>query len=165
MEQQPHRTCEWTKPKQKQNQVTSYSDWPRVLLFDLAHKQCNDIIKGWFHCLTPESVGRFLVNNMLMFDSAWCLVMVQIQFSLIKKRTIGRPEHSLLHSSVTRIFGITEKAPVVESLLFQITGEIAAFSNSVKNSNTYLDIFRKVTLLETSGNPLITGVAHLQLYS
>ena len=91
--------------------------------------------------------------------------MVQIQFSLIKKRTIGRPEHSLLHSSVTRIFGITEKAPVVESLLFQITGEIAAFSNSVKNSNTYLDIFRKVTLLETSENPLITGVAHLQLYS
>ena len=29
-----------------------------------------------------------------MLDSAWCLVMAQIQFSLIKKK-IGRPEHLL----------------------------------------------------------------------
>ena len=95
MEQQPHRACERTKSKQKQNQVTSHSNWPRVLLFDLAHKQCNGIIKGWLHCLTPESIGRFLVNNILMFDSAWCLIMEQIQFSLIKKIKIERPEHSL----------------------------------------------------------------------
>ena len=77
MEQQPHRACERTKSKQKQNQVTSHSNWPRVLLFDLAHKQCNGIIKEWLHCLTSESNGRFLVNNILMFDS-WCLVMAQI---------------------------------------------------------------------------------------
>ena len=32
-----------------------------------------------------ESIGRTFVNNMLMFDSAWCLVMAQTQFSLIKK--------------------------------------------------------------------------------
>ena len=43
------------------------------------------IIKGWLHCLTSESKRRFLVNNIL-FSSAWCLVMAQIQFSLIKKR-------------------------------------------------------------------------------
>ena len=41
-----HRACERTKSKQKQNQVTSYSNWPRVLLFDLAVKQCNDILKS-----------------------------------------------------------------------------------------------------------------------
>ena len=75
----------WTNDIKTKNQVTSHSKWPRVLLFDLAHKQCNRIIKGWLHCLTPESVGKFLVSNILMFDSAWCLWMAQIQFSLIKK--------------------------------------------------------------------------------
>ena len=61
MEQQPHRTCERTKSKQKQNQVTSHSNLPRVLLFDCAPKQCSGIVKGWFHCLTPDPIGRFLV--------------------------------------------------------------------------------------------------------
>ena len=69
MEQQLQRTFEWTKSKQKQNKVTSNSSSPRVLLFDLAHKQCNGIIKGWVHCLTSESKGRFLVNNILVFGS------------------------------------------------------------------------------------------------
>ena len=41
---QPHYAFERTKSKQKQNQVTLHSNWPRVLLFDLAHKQCNGII-------------------------------------------------------------------------------------------------------------------------
>ena len=91
MEQQPHRASERTKSKQKQNHATSCSNWPRVPFFDLAHKHCNVIIKGWLHCLTPESKRRFLVNNIL-FDSPWCLVMAQIQFSLIKKMKIGRPE-------------------------------------------------------------------------
>ena len=31
MEEQPHRTCERTKSKQKQNQVTSHSNWSAVL--------------------------------------------------------------------------------------------------------------------------------------
>ena len=81
--------------KAKTRPSMSHSNWPRVLLFDLANKQCNGIIKGWFHYLTSQSKGRFLVNNILMFGSAWCLVMAQIQFSLIKKIKIGRPEHSL----------------------------------------------------------------------
>ena len=89
--------------------------WPRVLLFDLAHKQCNGIIKGWLHCLTPKSKGRFLVNNMLMFCSAWCLVMAQIQFSLIKKAKTGRPESSLtphpLHP-ITYHFFLTPPPPL-----------------------------------------------------
>ena len=51
MEQQPHRACEQTKSKQKQSKFTLYSNWARVLLFDLARKQCNGIIKGWLHYL------------------------------------------------------------------------------------------------------------------
>ena len=97
MEQQPHQACERTKSKQKQNQVMSFSNWPRALLFDLAHKQCDGIIQWWF------SIGRFLANNILMFDSdsAWCLIMAQIQFSLIKKkdwtsRTLAPPYISLI---------------------------------------------------------------------
>ena len=92
-EQQLHLAFERTKSKQKQNQVTSHSNWPRVPLFKLA---CSGIIKGWLHCLTSESQGRFLVNNVLMFGSAWCLVSAQIQFSLIKKIRIGRSGHSLI---------------------------------------------------------------------
>ena len=80
MDQQPDITCEGTKSKQKQNQVTSHSNWPRALLFDLAHRKCNGIMKGWFHCLTSESNERFPVNSILIFGSSWCLVMMQIQF-------------------------------------------------------------------------------------
>ena len=72
LEQQLHDACDRTKSKQ-QNQVTLHSNWPRVLLFDLVHKQCNDIIKGWVQCLPSESKGRFLVNYILMLDLAWCL--------------------------------------------------------------------------------------------
>ena len=66
---------ERTKSKQNQNQVTSHSNWPWLLLFNLVHKQCNGIIKGWLHYLTSESKGRFLVNNISMFGSTWCLVI------------------------------------------------------------------------------------------
>ena len=38
-----------------------------------------------------------------MFDSAWCLVMTQIQFTLIKKK-IGRSEHLLLKYRLRQIF-------------------------------------------------------------
>ena len=84
MEQQSHGACEWAKSKQKQNKskVTLHLYWPPILLSDLAQKQCNGIIKGWLHYLMSESKGRFLVNNILL---AWCLVMAQIQFSLIKQ--------------------------------------------------------------------------------
>ena len=81
MKQQPHRACERTKSKQKQK----HSNWPGILSFDLAHKQCKGIIKEWLHCPISELKGRFLVSNILMFGSAWCLVMSRIQFSLIKK--------------------------------------------------------------------------------
>ena len=36
MEQQPNRACEETKSKQKQNQVQSHLNRPRVSLFNLA---------------------------------------------------------------------------------------------------------------------------------
>ena len=41
-----------------------------IQIDDLAHKQCNGIINGRLHCLTSNSKGRFLVNNILMFGSA-----------------------------------------------------------------------------------------------
>ena len=114
MEQQLQRACERTKSKQKQNQVTSRSNWPCIILFDLAHKQCNGIVKGWLHYLTPESKGTFLVNNILMFSSTQCLVMPQIQFSLIRKIKIGRPEHPLTPTPlrpVTSHFSLTPPPP------------------------------------------------------
>ena len=92
MEQQLQHACERTKSKQKQNQARH---GPRVILFDLAHKQYNGIIKECFDCLTSGSKGRIFVNNILMFGSAWCLVMTQIQFSLMKKIKIGLTEHLL----------------------------------------------------------------------
>ena len=74
MEKQPHCTYEQMKSKQKWNQVTLHSNWPPLLLFDLAHKQSNGIIKGWLRCLMSESKGKFLVNNILINlaqDDAW----------------------------------------------------------------------------------------------
>ena len=86
MEQQPHCACEWTikkiKQKQKKTKVTSYSNWPDVLLFDLAPNNAMVSLKNGFSCLTSESKGRFLANNILL---AWCLVAAQIKFSFIKK--------------------------------------------------------------------------------
>ena len=71
----------WTNEiKTKMSHFTSHWNWARILLFDLTHKQCNGIIKGWLHCLTSESKGRFLANNILIFGSAWFLVMAQIQY-------------------------------------------------------------------------------------
>ena len=58
---------------------------------------CNGIIKRWLHYLMSVSKERFL-GNILMFGSVWCLVMAEIQFSLIKKinkdwtsRTLANP--------------------------------------------------------------------------
>ena len=62
-----------------------------LLFFDLAHKQCNGIIKGWLHCLMSESKGSFLVNNILMFGSAWCQVMAQNPISFNKKNKCWTP--------------------------------------------------------------------------
>ena len=43
MEQQPHHVNERNQTKNKH----VIFNLPHVLLFDLAHKQCNGIIKGW----------------------------------------------------------------------------------------------------------------------
>ena len=64
------------------------------------------IIKGWFHYLTSETKGRFLVN-IILFGTAWCLVMAQIQFSLKKNLKIGRSKHSLHHPLPTPLRPIT----------------------------------------------------------
>ena len=45
--QSPNDTVLVNKRNQnKKKQVTQHSNWPRVLLLDVAHKQCNGIIKG-----------------------------------------------------------------------------------------------------------------------
>ena len=49
--------------ERNQNKIKTKSH--HILLFNLAHKQCNDIIKGWRHCLTSQSKGRFFVNNVI----------------------------------------------------------------------------------------------------
>ena len=101
--------CVWTNSKQKRNQVTSHLNWPWVLLY-----APNDIIKGCLHCLKSESKGRFLVNNTLMFGSAWCLVIGGNPIFFNKKINIGRPEHSLtphpLHP-ITSHFCLTPPHP------------------------------------------------------
>ena len=71
MEQQPDCACERTKSKQKQNQVKLHSNWPQVLLIDLAHKQCNGIKDG----LTVWRQNRkedFLLNSIL---DVWLSIM------------------------------------------------------------------------------------------
>ena len=69
MEQHPDSADERARPKQKQKQVKSHSNWPHILLLELAHTQFSGIMdKGCLHSLTSESEGRFLVNNILMFS-------------------------------------------------------------------------------------------------
>ena len=63
--------------------------------------------------------------------------------------------------SVPRIFKITGKATVVESLFNKLTEEISAFYNSFENSITCIGMLRKVAILEVSRIPLSTGVAGL----
>ena len=62
-----------------------------------SQQKCNGIIKGWLHCLTSESRGRFLVNNMLA--NVWLSIMSGHGANPIcfnrKKITIGSPENSL----------------------------------------------------------------------
>ena len=61
--------------------------------------------KGWLHCLTPESIGRFLVNNILIFDSAWCLVIANpIFFDKIRKNWTSRtlyPPHLPMSDNIS----------------------------------------------------------------
>ena len=92
----------WTNEfKTKAKPITSHSNWSRVLLFDAAHKQCNSVIKGWLQCLSPESIGRFLVNNVwgLSMRSGHSANLVFFN----KELKIGRPEHSLTLTALRTI--------------------------------------------------------------
>ena len=94
-------------------QFMSYSNWPWVISFHLAHKQCNGIIKGWSHWPRSESNEKFFVSNIL-FGSSWCLVMAGIQFVLIKRnkdwtsRTAAKP-HSLTSDVISSSFYQSER--------------------------------------------------------
>ena len=103
MKQQPHRACERMKSKQKQNQVTSHSNWPHVLLFDLAYKQCSGIFEVWLCCLSSESKRRFLVNDILiiyvclsmMFGHGVNPVFFDKRIKDWTSRTLVNPTHPL----------------------------------------------------------------------
>ena len=65
--------------------------------------------------------------------------------------------------SVARVFKIPERATVVESPLNKVTGiTSSAFYNSVKNSVTWVGIFRKMAVLQIWRNTLLMRVAGLQ---
>ena len=102
---------ERNQTKTKENKVASHSNWSRILLFDLVYKKCSGIIKGWLHCLTSESKGRFLTNKIYL---PWCLVMAQIQSLLIRKIKTESSGHSLsLHPlrPITPHFCLTPHHP------------------------------------------------------
>ena len=71
--------------KQKQNKVMSHSNWLHVLLYDLAHKQCNGVIKRWLTVWCQSQKEDFLSK---IFGSAWFLITAQIQFFLFKKKRL-----------------------------------------------------------------------------
>ena len=60
---------EWNQNK---NKVMSHSNWPLVLLSDLADKQCNGIIKDF--TVWCQIQKEYFLNMLL----ALCLVMAQI---------------------------------------------------------------------------------------
>ena len=70
-------------------------------------------------CLKKGGAGTPLCtncDNIFMFGSAWCQVIVQIQFSLIKKIKTGRPKHSLTPHplrSITSHFALAPPSPPV----------------------------------------------------
>ena len=106
MKQQPYHGCERTKPKQKQGQVTSHSNLPPVLLFDLAHNQCNGIIKGWFHCLMSESKGRFLVNECVLLTITHRLYFLRTSkvSIMLHQGSVGRVHSKECYFIFTYIF-------------------------------------------------------------
>ena len=80
MEQQPHRACERNQNKNKTKHVTFKLTTRSIVRFSPQTMQ-------WYHwritSLSDVRV-RFLFNDIL-FGSTWCLVIAEIQFSLIKK--------------------------------------------------------------------------------
>ena len=76
------------------HQATSHSNSPRILLFNLAHKQCGGIIKVNRKISYQQYINAWL--NMMSGHGAY-------QFCLITKIKIGRPEHSLPPNSLRPI--------------------------------------------------------------
>ena len=63
---------EWNQNKTKPTNVTFKCTAHSVVWFSPQTMQC--IIKVWLHCLTPESIGRFFVNNILILYSYYSYV-------------------------------------------------------------------------------------------
>ena len=115
----------------KTNQVTSHSNWPRVLLFDLAHKQCNGIIKWWLHFLTWESKGRFWLS--MMSDHAANPIFFN------KKIKIGRSEHSQ-----------TPQPPTSDNILFlpppSVKVDVICVSPLTNFTNSWNKFYNEITV-------------------
>ena len=80
--------CTWTN----QIKTKAKPNWPHAIVW-LAHIQCDRIIKGCLHCLTPESI-----NNCLSKMSGHGANSILL--NTIKR--LGRPEHSTLLPSFHR---------------------------------------------------------------
>ena len=110
MEQQPHRALWINEIKQKpnnnnNNKVTSHSNWPLISRFSPKTMQWQ-----WLHCLTSESKGRFLANN------------IRINFFFNKKIKIERLDHSLtLHpltsDNISFYPSVIQNKEVIEEVL------------------------------------------------
>ena len=61
-----------TRPSHVTFKLTSHS------IVGLSRKQCNDIIKEWFYCLTLESKGRFIVNECVRLAISYHLYIISI---------------------------------------------------------------------------------------
>ena len=152
------------KKQKQQNQVTPHSSWLLALLFDLSHKQCNGIIKGWLYCHKPESIERFLADNIFMFYSAWSLVMLQILFSLIIKRnycTCGTFTTPIPYVQWHLIFVLTPP-PVKMDAIFVLTLSIQplfvwCLENIKKQQQIFHTIFCLISKLFTLGKVIFNS--------
>ena len=92
MERQPlnasMHASEWNQNK---NKIKSHRI-RHVILLDLAHKQCDGIMKGWFHCLTSDWKRRYLVNGCVPLTITYHLYFLRISkvSSMLHHRSLGR---------------------------------------------------------------------------
>ena len=86
--------------------------------------------------------GGLLVNGVLMFGSAWCLVMVQVYFSLMKGIEIGRSRHwlapHLLRPMTSHFALLPPWSNAYHSLSYLATGEATRKFQFISNNHASL---------------------------
>ena len=148
------------------------SNEPRVLLLDIAHKQCNSIIKGWLHCLTSESKRRFFANPLppqppitshfyftLLRASKWTSnvhhsltnIYLYWEFALPTSTLLNILEHfkrfqlNNLLSQVTKLATFFDKLPASQNLIF-ISTDLVVVKNFAICTRKHL--YRSLSLIK-----------------